>query len=285
MKNNIIVHIDPFHIRRNMVDFATGIAQKFNLPLVLYAVQHSPVMSVQAETGGQALAPGSLSPKNWIKDLKAKGNAYCREIKRKYPDTRFEYDLGFLADRLIGKSTNTPADVPEPALIVMTKAHDYSFWNDLTGTSETKIAEGAPCPVLFVPEEATFEGISRVLYLADDKCLKELTYPGYNFLASLAEKFEASIAVALLGNNLELDEDERPEVVMKKLRPNLPFQADQELRFFPDYSAEDILKTAALTHTDIIAFPFRESNLFQRFFENDITRVLLLKTHTPVLVF
>lgn len=72
---------------------------------------------------------------------------------------------------------------------------------------------------------------------------------------------------------------------MTMLRRSMPSQEDYEYRFLADMSAEEVLKVAKLTHADIVAFPFREAGLFERFFDEEITRVLVLKANLPVLVF
>jgi hypothetical protein len=72
---------------------------------------------------------------------------------------------------------------------------------------------------------------------------------------------------------------------MDHFKDSLPFQFNHEYRFFLHHSSEEILQTASITHTDIVAFPFRESTIWERFINHEITRTLVLRTTMPALVF
>ncbi len=286
MKKQIIVHIDPFNIQHNTINYAVSVARSLDLPLLLYSVYQYPVMPVTADAGTRPVIPRNLPPE-WVSELKEKGEAYCETIRKEYPDTSFEYDLGFLADELVNKvkRMQEKASKHDPYFIILPKSSDHNWWNDVIGTTETTVAAKAPCPVLFVPEDAPFQGISRLMYLADTESFNNINYPGHQFLESFSQAFDASLVIAFLANNMEAQNKYRLGELMDKLKESLPLKAQEEFRFFPDFKPSEILKIAKLTHTDILAFPFRESNLFTRFFENEITRTLLLKADTPVLVF
>jgi len=111
-------------------------------------------------------------------------------------------------------------------------------------------------------------------------------YPGFNFLSALADTFGAQLAVGFMCDPLRLVKTEISlGEAMDELKAGLPFHVSQEYQFFPEFSAEKILQIAEITLTDIVAFPFRKSTLFDRLIENEITRTLVLKATTPVLVF
>lgn len=286
MKKQILVNIDPFDIKDNTVRFAVGIARKLDLPLLLYSVYNYPVMPIAPEMGARPVAVSNLSDQ-WLKEVQVRGRVYCDEIKTIYPNTRFEYEAGLLADRLISKTERLQASASKhsPLLVITSKTHDHNWWNNIMGTDETTIAAQAPCPVLFVPENAKYSGISRIMYLADLGDQDGRNSPGYHFLKTLARSFNAALVVAFLANVLESESPTDVGAIIERMKSSLPFEAQEEFRFVPGLAPKDILEIAKLAHTDILAFPFRESSVFKRFFTNEVTRTLLLKTETPVLVF
>jgi nucleotide-binding universal stress UspA family protein len=286
MKKQIIVSVDPFDPKPHVTGYAIAVARQFDLPLLLYSVHRYPAVPVVPEAGAQPVTYYPAPPE-WVQDLEETGKAYCEEVKKLYPATRFEYNLGFLADELVSKveQMQDPASEYQPFCIIMPKSHEHNWWNDVVGTTETSVAANAPCPVLFVPEKVAFEGVSRLMYLADPENYKNFDYPGFRFLEIFAAAFDAALVIAFLANDMEAKPKFELGELMDKIKRSLPFHTKQEFRFFPDFTPEDILKIVRLTHTDILAFPFKESNILERFFNNEITRTLLLKTDAPVLVF
>ncbi|MBK8967003.1 MAG: hypothetical protein R3D58_05100 [Saprospiraceae bacterium] len=286
MKKQVLVNIDPFDIKDNTVRFAVGIARKLDLPLLLYSVYNYPVMPVAPEMGARPVASSKLLDR-WLKEIEIRGKAYCDEIKAIYPNTRFECEAGMLADQLVDKTERLQesASKHSPLLLISPKTNAHNWWNDIIGTAETAIAAQVPCPVLFVPENARYSGISRIMYLADLVDQDGKKTPGYHFLKSFARSFSAALVVAFLANVVESESQSDVGAIIERMKRSLPFEVQQEFRFMPGLAPKDILEIAELSHTDILAFPFRETSVFERFFSNEVTRTLLLKTETPVLVF
>ena len=226
-------------------------------------------------------------PPDWEITVKEKAERYCEEVKRAYPNTSFEHDLGLLTDMVTSKLNYLYESVYDqsPYLLVMPKTEEYSWWNDVIGTAETAIASESPCPVLFVPENVGTMDINRILYLADRASLENHDYPGFRGLRAFSANVGAKITVGFLADELANEPFYNSGAAMELLRQSLPEQPDHEFRFFADLEADEILEMANLTKVDMIAFPFREANLFKRFFENEITRELLLKANLPILVF
>ena len=286
MKKEIIVNIDPFNIQHQVVEYAIKIARRLDLPLLLFSVQQHTVMPIAAETGGQMYSIQELPP-DWGTTVEQKAKDYCDEITRAYPNTRFEHELGMLADSVTTKLSDLYNSVSRrsPYLLVMPKTHDFNWWNDVIGTAETAIASEAPCPVLFVPENAELGEVNRILYLADRQSLENHEYPGFKFLNAISTNLGAKITAGFIAGEIANDPFYNSGAAMEMFRRSLPDQTDHEFRFFASLDADWILELAKLTHTDIVAFPFREANLFERFFDNEVTRELVLKADVPTLVF
>lgn len=286
MKKQIIVNIDPFNIQQEVIEYAIRIARRSDLPLLLYSVQRHTVMPVMADTGGQAISVQEFPP-DWSKTVEEKAKDYWEEVKRIYPNTRFEHDLGLLADSVTSKlhELYESATKRSPYMLVMSKSEDYNWWNDVIGTAETAIAAESPCPVLMVPENKEMPDVKRILYLADQESLEKHEYLGFKRLGAFAVNMGAKITVGLIGGEFSTQPQYNAAAAMEMLRLSLPQQEDHEFRFLENIDADELLELAKLTHVDLVAFPFRERSLFERFFDHEVTRELVLKADVPTLVF
>ncbi len=284
MKKQIIVSIDPLNIQYEVVTYAEELARAAGLELLIYSVQGAPVLM---EPAGQ-FSPMMETLPGHVEEAEEAAMQFYEKVKLRYPNTVLEHDVGFSATSVVHKIKQL-ADAETgrcQSLLVMAHTHSHNWWNNVFGTVETTVAEEALCPVLLLPENASYQGISRIMYLADMEAVEIHEYPGFDFLSSFADTFGAQLAVGFICDPMKLNGSETNlGEAMDQMKAGLPFQFSQEYRFFPHLSAEEILQMAEITHTDIVAFPFRKSNLFDRLFENEITRALVLKATTPVLVF
>lgn len=285
MEKKVIVSVDPFNIQRKVVAYAEEIARAGERELLIYSVQSAPVLSQPVSpypSLGAELLPGHIEVADEL------ANKFHEEVKSRYPRTSLETGVGFTATSIVSKIQEIADKTTGRAgtLLVLPKTHEYSWWNEVIGTVETTVAAEAPCPVLIVPEDMEYKGISRVMYLADMEAVKNYEYPGFKFLQAFSDTFTAELVIGFIGNPIDSeDTDIKLGEVTDLLKRSLPFRFSQEYRFFPQSTPEEILQTAKITNTDILAFPHRDSSMFKRFFENEITRTLILKTNTPVLVF
>ncbi len=284
MDTKIVVSIDPHNIKQNVIDYGVELARAGKQELLIYSVQGMPMLAVDDGSMphfGVDIVPGTMD------EVERIAEELFEQVKERYPNTRLEQGMGFQATATIGKMEEEIRKCGERScLLVMPKTSDHSWWNNVLGTAETAVAAEAPCPVLFVPPTATFHGISNILYLADTTSLADGRYKGFRFLQAFAARHTAQVVVGFVVD-IEKHEKEAKKIgeAMDRFKDSLPFQFTQEYQFFLHHTPEEILEIANLSHTDIIAFPFRETHLIDRFFEHEITRTLVLKANLPVLVF
>lgn len=282
MKNQIVVSIDPTNIKQNVIDYAEELARAAQAELLIYSVQGMPIL---AESDVYIANPAIDFVPGMVQEIEHIGQEIYEKVRERYPDTRLEQGMGFQATSTIGKIEEIEGE-GSSCLLVMPKTSDNTWWNNVVGNTEISVASEVSCPVLFVPEGVEYKGISRIMYLADTKALKDGTYKGFQFLRRFADTHAAHIVVGFIFDPVPADREQlHLGEAMDKFTEELPFQFNHEYRFFLNHSAEEILQMAALTHTDIVAFPYKESSIFKRFFENEITRTLVLKTNIPALVF
>jgi hypothetical protein len=280
MKKQIVVSIDPMNIKQNVVDYAEELARAGQVELLIYSVQGMPHLALadnEVANPTMEYVPGVAEEVERISD------EFFEKMKERYPNTKMEKGLGFQSTATIEKMDGLDDD---SCMLVMPKTSDHGWWNNVMGTMETAVAANVSCPVLFVPEGVEFRGISRIMYLADAQSLMDGKYKGFRFLRQFADTHSAQVAVGFISDPINPEHEQiKIGEAMDVFKASLPFQFNHEYRFFMHHSAEEILQLAGITHTDIVAFPFRESGFFARFFDNEITRSLVLKADMPVLVF
>lgn len=282
MKNQVVVSIDPMNVKHSVIEYAEELARAAKAELLIYSVQGMPMLG---ETEMYATAPHIDFVPGVVEEAERIGQAVYEKVKERYPLTVFEQGLGFQATATIGKMEEVESE-GGGCLLVMPKTGDDTWWNNVVGSTEISVASEVKCPVLFVPDGVDYSGISRILYLADTQALMDGKYKGFRFLRYFSMLHAATVAVGFITNQAKVEREQlHLGEAMDKFHNELPFQFHDEYRFFLDNSADEILQMASLTRTDIVAFPYRESSIFRRFFENEITRTLVLKANIPVLVF
>lgn len=288
MRKPILAVIDISNINQAVIDYASSIARKFKLPLLLYNVQYTP--SPIAATTGVYGASGyhAYEMEEEIKtEARKKMREIADELRLRQPDVEFAYELGFMADTIVDKSRWVLKKATEESafLVVMQKEHEYNWWNYMLGTSETNIAENASCPVLIVPAEAKYRGISRVMHLIDAETLKSVALPNVEWLSNFSKRFNATLALAYLPNEgQELTQTEL-ELRMNRIRDKMPFRKFFYYQFTTENTVEEMSEIAEISSTEVLAFSYESQSFFHRLFDNDDSRALILKTSLPVLVF
>ncbi|MBK9018155.1 MAG: universal stress protein [Saprospiraceae bacterium] len=283
MKKQIVVSIDPMNIKQNVIDYAEELARIGHMELLIYSVQGMPLLS---QADGALTSPGIEYVPGVVEEVERFTTALFEKVKQRYPLTRLEQGLGFQTSSTIGKMEEMEGSESGSCMLVMPKTSDHGWWDNMVGTTETAVAAEVSCPVLFVPEGVEFRGITRIMYLADAQSLSDGRYKGFRFLKTFAEMHSAQVVVGFIFDpeNSGLNQTKLGEA-MDAFKASLPLQFTHEYRFFLHNSFEEILQMAGITHTDIVAFPFRESSVLERFFDHEITRMLVLKADMPVLVF
>lgn len=284
MRNQIVLSINPFNPEQEVIDYGIAVAKKLNLPIHIYSVHYSAV-PVMPEAG--VYPPRQIPdqiPENVREEAEGRLNELCKEVRKTWPQTTYEFELGYMAETIVDKSRwlMKEANKRNPYLIILQKNHEYNWWNEVFGTSETSIAAKASCPVLILPTDIHYHGIQRLMYLMDENTVNA---EHITRLSRFANAFNATIAAVYLaeeGKKLPAEELDRKMDSVRKLIPSTPFFHYQ---FEPKNTAEEIMQIAEWSKTDVVAFPFQESNFLNRLFDNENTERLILKASVPVIVF
>lgn len=289
MNQQIILSIDAFDINYTSINYALGIAEQFDLPILLYSVQYSPSPLTMMNVGGYTHPYYGLAeiPEEIGEHAEENMQTLCRRVQRYWPKTEYECEIGFMASTIVEKARwlLQKADEHNPYLLIVTNENEYNWWNEVMGTAETSVAKRSPCPTLILPKDTDYQGFNQIMYLLDKENLEATEVPNVKWLARFSRKFDAALAMAYLPKEGEELLKDELDLKMARIREQAAYQKFFHYQFLTQNTAEEITKIAEISHTDILALPYRSQPLFERIFDQDNTRALILKASTPVLVF
>jgi len=289
MNKQLILSIDAFDINYTSINYALGIAEQFDLSILLYSVQYTPSPLHMANVDGYMHPYYGVAnlPEEIGEQAEKNMQTLCRRVQRYWPDTDYECDRGFMASTIVEKARwlLQKADERNPFLLIVNNENEYNWWNEVLGTAETSIAKQSPCPTLILPKDTDYRGFRQIMYLLDEQSLEAEKVPNIKWLSRFGKPFDASLAVAYLPETGEELSEKELDLKMAGIREQAGLQKFFYYQFPSENTAEDITKIAEISHTDILALPYRSTPLFERIFDNDNTRTLILKASTPVLVF
>jgi len=288
-KKTILLSIDVLNPNRDILKYGVYTARNLGASLVLFEAHYESIV-----VPNKYAIPGSSSVQlidNQEKiELVKKGLAKLyNELSEEWYFTRAKLITDPVPTWKGGKEYYLLEEIEEqePSLVILDIKSDFNFIKELFGTPETTLAEAADCPVLLLPENATYSEITDINYLLErekpiDEVVKEV-----NFLKRMADTFANKSTINLVyyfGDNKELAEK---ELALKK--SVLLQELGYDKLVFLNMSNHDI-ETAIQQNTkkytaDIFAFPNRGKSFLERLTNNDNTKRLILQSKIPVLVF
>lgn len=278
--------MDAHHPQPNTIEAATHLAQSFEIPILLYSVQYTPV-PIYPEAGvGMGTAPAIRTSYRLEEQGKEALDELCQKIRLRWKKTECEYETGFMAESIVDKSRwllEKARDI-DPMLLILGKEHDYLWWNRIMPTTETKVAEDAPCPVIVMPPEVKFRRFEQITYLLDREELEDDQLPNVRWLTLFGSKFNSTVSFLYLPEKEKMPAGELDQA-MARIQALAPYQPQFFKQMDPDAGAEELMEFAAGSPADLVAFPYRERSFFQRLFGNNESRQLILKASVPVMVF
>jgi nucleotide-binding universal stress UspA family protein len=186
---------------------------------------------------------------------------------------------GNLVDELKKVVTETQAD-----LIVMGTKGASGLAEMLIGTNTASVIEDTNCPVIAIPEYASYREIKNILYAtdyqaADDEAILELT--------RFAALFDASILLLHVADrtSLQAGQDKMVDDYVERIKhkvsyPNVSFRQEE---------SSDVLNglnnTIHSMNIDLVAMTTRKRNVYEKLFQGSITKKMAYHTDIPLLAF
>lgn len=289
MKNTILLSINVFNPNRELLKYGIYTAKNLGATLVLFEIQYESVM-----VPNQYAAPGNagfqvINNTKRIELAKRKLAELYKEISNEWYFTKAKLVTDAVPTWKGDKEYYLLDEIEEqqPILVIMDIKNDFNFINELFGTRETRLAEAASCPVLLLPENASYSEITAINYLLERNKSIEVIINEISFLRKMSDSFTNKSTINLIyyfGDNKEIAEK---EIALKKsiLVKNL----GHDKLVFLNMSEHEI-ETAIHQNTkkyaaDIFAFPNRNKSFLDRLTNKDNTKRLILQAKIPVLVF
>lgn len=166
-------------------------------------------------------------------------------------------------------------------LIVMGTTGRGGVARDLFGSVSSEVSRSAHCPVLFVPEKATFEGFKEVLYASNFDSLDALRIKQ---AVTFVQRFGGRMHFVHVGpageEGLDL-ERKLFEINYEHARPEHPFLFN---KIIGDNVLEQLNEYAFHNGIDLMVFVTHQRNFWEMLLHKSITRKALLGAGLPVLV-
>lgn len=185
--------------------------------------------------------------------------------------------FGFPKDQILEVSNKM-----KPDLIVMGTQGNRPWLNRILGSVTSEVINHAPCPVLAVPEDASYQGIERIIYATN---FEEDTLEVFDQLAQFAGILEAKLACVHIKT-----ENNGWDIVQLNLFNRLyqerihSHQAEFFLQNDPDVVHG--LNSFMETHPgEILAMRLQSRDLLEKLFRPNITQQMAKQSNVPLLTF
>ena len=148
------------------------------------------------------------------------------------------------------------------------------------GSVAKEIVQHAPCPVLAIPDEASFDGINKIVYATD---LQQDETNTINYMVEFAKLYDASLIILHVDHETEVKEwsiDLLMDMIEKTDYPKIAYK-----EMVLNDVAEGIDDYVEKNRPDILAMTTHTTTLYDKIFHKSITKQLLMHTHIPLLAF
>lgn len=170
---------------------------------------------------------------------------------------------------------------PANGLIVMGITGKNRLEQVLIGSNTINVAESCTLPLLIVPEEAIYTGISKVVFACDLKVNTPIPYPA---IKNFVELLDANLMIL----NVDEYEEHRfnPEIKAEEEKIKAVWGADASYHFSRHEDVATGITSFALEHNAelIITVP-KEYGFFEKLFHRSVTKKMAYHTHIPLLFF
>lgn len=284
----ILVPIDFSDYSVNACRYAIGLAEKLNAEIKLMHVYYNPVINSMPLTDTYYY---QVNMDEIIREveLRAKSNMeeFYSDIKEKIErdniqGIKIDYALvrGIASEEIIAKSEQYKPDV----IIIGTRGQGEKE-NDLIGSVTAKVIEDTKVPVLVIPEDSLYQGIStiNILYATN---FDDSDYKAIKKLMNIMAPFDIRLYCVHFGTK---DTNVWDKVKMDSLKENL-------LNQYNDYEIEcSIIEEENLLKAiqeiirekgiDIISLVTHKRNIISKLLNPSVARKVLFHTNIPFLVF
>lgn len=263
----ILVATDYSNIADNACHYAIEVARTLNSEIILLHVAETPLLF-----SGQYYSA-------YIEEAEKKLNAYYNKLLKIAGNVKISMTLqqGLASSRIVETAIENKVD-----LIVIGTTGSGFIERVLLGNNSLRIFRQAPCPVLAIPHDSKFKGISNIAYATD---MKKDNITNARLLIPFAKVFNAEITflnVSAALETKEFNEDLNGLTRQIKKHFNYPkmsgylcnnLDISEGINYFVNHHSVDCLALYAHQHS-----------LLQQMFGESITKKVSLHAKLPLLI-
>lgn len=269
----LLVATDFSESAKNASYYAAHLAKYFSARLVL-------VNAINLPLGGF----DSVGPLEMISVLKATAEEALQTVKSELME-RIGYDPGITcvaeAGSVFDVITAAASEYKAELIIMGIVGESNKLKEKFIGSSVLNVARGSDLPLFIIPEKAGYQPIKTLSFACDLERIKESTllYSARYF----AGIFNAELEIVTVSENGS-DTGQEHSASIGFINDHLK-QVKHKNVFIKDDSVDEALEYYLKFHaTQVLMIHPRKHKLFERFFEGSITKHLIFRSETPVLI-
>lgn len=204
-----------------------------------------------------------------------------KRFRQNYPDMRFEtcVSSGFAEEKIPAVAKDRQAD-----LVVMGTKGASGLREALIGTITAAVMEKSTCPVIGIPEDATWSNFDRIVYATG---YAEGDFANADWLIDFARKLEAEIIllhVASARNDKTYEFD-----AIERFKERLAEESKYPKLGFKLLEGKDVYESMARyveeVKADMLAMTIHHRSTAEKLFDRSMTKRMAYHTHIPLVAF
>lgn len=278
--NTILVPTDFSKCANNAVKYAILLAEKNSHRLIFFHSAFLPIPTLSQTS--VYLKAVDAEKKNKIKILEENINKIYKSLSKKRDEKETSLKVMF--------NSNIVEDIMEIQqsegvdLIIMGTKGASGLKEVFMGSNTTKVIEKAKCPVIAVPEDASFEGIRQITFATD---YHKSDIDALKKLIEIAKPFNAQI------NVIHVCDEELTHYAEEAGIERFKFLALKKIKYdkisfevvFGKYLEKVLRNHIQKQSSDLLAMSTQERNPIEKILETSSTKTMAYHTSIPLLAF
>jgi len=203
------------------------------------------------------------------------------EMQKKLNEFVNQYEFSNIGDKLVYPGVFTDQEIVERTrrgvdLVIMGTKGERNPVNKFMGSVTTRLMMNAACPVLAVPQNATYQGIQKITYATT---FDPTDTHFVDQLSSFSKLTEAEI------NFLHVTDDPKDEFEEELETPSLHKEISTFFIVNNPSPMEGVDEFIREQHPDILAMYIPKRGLWEQLFHSSFSKKMTFHTDVPLLVF
>ncbi len=269
--NTILVPVDFSEISDNAMQYAAGVAVKTGASILLLHTYHAGEITLDPHERRKTKDEREIRQESDVR-LSSLVTVIHKAGARASYLTEFGPLIEIMCDLVRSRNVS---------LVIMGTAGSKGYLDLLFGTKAARIIEKVNCPVIAVPGNCMFNGMSTIVFATDfhDNDLSIM-----RFLARFAALFNASLRMIHVSKSIDANEH-----MLEKFRKDALSMISYENLSFEVFNGENVseeLENYILeTGADLLVMSTHHRGPFDHLFETSKTRQIAQHAHIPLLAF